>query len=365
MIDRPLEVLTDTQPLRIMIAWSDPPAELPAAQQLVNDLDLTVVGPGGETYYGNGVATGDRLNNVEGVVIDRPPVGRYSVQVRARNVPIASQPYALAVAGPIASVGKLEVRKTAEPADLVAPGGLITYTLSLSAGNRPITYTVALTDALPAHTSFAAASGGGVLLDGIVRWTIPALGIGQTITRTLTVRTNEALADGTPIVNSDYRAENNVDLPGVGRPVTVVVDAPPAPPGTLMLLKDAGRRVTVAPGELITYTLTVGAQSGPVSNVALTDTLPLGTIFVAASGAYERVGNGGNVITWQIGDLADGQTVTRTLTVRVLPQAADSALIENIDYLVAAGDTAPVSGPPVSVSIQIPPRQLWVPFVRR
>jgi uncharacterized repeat protein (TIGR01451 family) len=363
-IDRPLEVLTSTQPLRIMLAWSDPPAELPAAQQLVNDLDLTVVGPGGATYHGNGVAAGDRLNNVEGVVIDRPPVGRYTLRVRAHNVPVASQPYALAVAGPIATVGQMTVRKTADPATFVAPGGLITYTLSLSAGNQPIDNTIALTDALPANTSFVTASGGGALIGRTVKWTIPALAANQAITRTLTVRAGEALADGTPIVNGDYRAENDVDQPGVGQSVTVLVDVPPAPPGTLTLAKDVGRRVTVAPGGLITYTLTVGAQGGPVRGVALTDTLPLDTLFVAASGAYTRLEPDGLLVTWQIGDLAAGQTVTRTLTVRAPPVIAEGAPIQNVVYLATAGDAALVRGPPVSISVRTPPRQLWLPIAR-
>jgi hypothetical protein len=47
------------------------------------------------------VASGDRVNNVEGIVIDSPPVGRYSIEVRGFNVPISTQPYALAVAGPL------------------------------------------------------------------------------------------------------------------------------------------------------------------------------------------------------------------------------------------------------------------------
>lgn len=100
-VNRPLQVVTNTQPLRIMLVWTDPPASLSAAAQLVNDLDLVVTGPGG-TYYGNGVATGDRLNNVEGIIIDNPPIGEYQVSVNAFNVPIASQPYALVVAGPLA-----------------------------------------------------------------------------------------------------------------------------------------------------------------------------------------------------------------------------------------------------------------------
>jgi hypothetical protein len=83
-----------------MLAWTDPPASLSASAQLVNDLDLTVIGPGG-AYYGNGITTGDRVNNVEGVVIQNPPTGAYTVQVRAFNAPIAVQPYALTVGGPI------------------------------------------------------------------------------------------------------------------------------------------------------------------------------------------------------------------------------------------------------------------------
>jgi uncharacterized repeat protein (TIGR01451 family) len=283
------------------------------------------------------------------------------VQVRAHHVPIESQPYALGIAGPIAPVGQLMVRKTVEPALLIGPGELLTYTLSLSAGNRPITHTVTLTDALPANTTFVAASDDGALVGGVVSWTIPALAADQTITRTLTVRVDDTPADGTPIVNDDYRAGNSVDLPGVGLPVTVVVDVPP---GHLTLTKDVGRRVTIAAGELLTYTLTVGARNGPVSNVALTDTLPLDTVFVAASGTYTRSGPGDIVVTWRLGDLADGQMVKRTLTVRVLLGTADGTSIRNVNYEAGAVDAAPVDGPPLGVMVQTP-RRVWLPITRR
>jgi serine protease AprX len=97
---RPLQVTSSTQPLRVMLVWTDPPASLSASTQLVNDLDLVVTGPGG-TYYGNAISTGDRLNNVEGVIIDNPPLGTYEVTVSAYHIPVASQPYALVVAGPL------------------------------------------------------------------------------------------------------------------------------------------------------------------------------------------------------------------------------------------------------------------------
>ena len=101
-LTRPLQVTDSSQPLRIMLAWTDPPASLSASTQLVNDLDLVITGPGNTTYYGNSVATGDRLNNVEGVIISNPPIGEYQVHVTAYNVPIESQPFALVVAGPLA-----------------------------------------------------------------------------------------------------------------------------------------------------------------------------------------------------------------------------------------------------------------------
>ena len=99
--NQPLTVLTNTQPLRVMLNWTDPPASLAAAQQLVNDLDLVVIGPDGTRYYGNNQSTGDRTNNAEGVIINNPQIGAYQIEVNAHNVPIASQPYGLAVAGPL------------------------------------------------------------------------------------------------------------------------------------------------------------------------------------------------------------------------------------------------------------------------
>ena len=88
--------VTEGEELRVTLAWSDHPS-LPAARMhLVNDLDLRVVGPGGEVYYPNGRSSRDPLNNVERVVIDvkgRP--GDYSVELSAWNVPFSPQPFAL------------------------------------------------------------------------------------------------------------------------------------------------------------------------------------------------------------------------------------------------------------------------------
>jgi uncharacterized repeat protein (TIGR01451 family) len=237
----PLQVLDSSQPLRVMLAWTDPPASLSASSQLVNDLDLVVNGPNGAVYYGNNSAPGDRTNNVEGVIINNPPVGQYTVHVRGYNVPIGSQPYALAVGGPIANVGQMTLTKTADPPLQIQPGGLITYTL------------------------------------------------------------------------------------------------------------------------------TVDARNLPISGVVLSDTLPANTTFVAASGAYTRSGPGNSVVAWALGGLNAGQTVARTLSVRVLPNTPNSSTISNTAYRVVAADAATINGSPVNVAVHATtaPKQVWLPLVMR
>lgn len=93
-------------PFRIILAWTDYPGEPAAAKALVNDLDLEVIAPNGNHYYGNqGLYTSgqclrggqwDACNNVEGVIIPDAPHGAYRVVVRGVNVPQGPQPFALA-----------------------------------------------------------------------------------------------------------------------------------------------------------------------------------------------------------------------------------------------------------------------------
>ena len=62
---------------------------------------------GGDTYYGNVYQNGysipggdyDRLNNVECVNIENPPVGAYTITIEGYNVPQGPQPFALVITG--------------------------------------------------------------------------------------------------------------------------------------------------------------------------------------------------------------------------------------------------------------------------
>jgi subtilisin family serine protease len=98
--------VSDSQPLRITLAWSDYPAIALVAKTLVNDLDLEVETPDGTFVRGNAnaalpstcrdIAGFDRCDNVESVDIPTPIAGGYIIRVRGAVVPFGPQPFALA-----------------------------------------------------------------------------------------------------------------------------------------------------------------------------------------------------------------------------------------------------------------------------
>ncbi|HKX32264.1 MAG TPA: S8 family serine peptidase [Blastocatellia bacterium] len=86
------------EPLRITLVWSDPKAAIGSAVALVNNLNLEVIDPMGNVYRGNANfsnaysqpangAAFDELNPVEGVYIQAPLPGVYTVHVIGANVP--------------------------------------------------------------------------------------------------------------------------------------------------------------------------------------------------------------------------------------------------------------------------------------
>ncbi|MFN8444178.1 MAG: S8 family serine peptidase [Caldilineaceae bacterium] len=82
--------------LNITLVWTDPPAQTAASKRLVNDLDLSVQGPGGLVYAG-GADAPDHVNNVEVIRLSNPTAGNYQITVSASSVngQFGAQPFAL------------------------------------------------------------------------------------------------------------------------------------------------------------------------------------------------------------------------------------------------------------------------------
>lgn len=92
-------VVPGTNAVSVLLAWTDYPGTLGAAQALVNDLDLQLIMPDGTVQYPNGLNGPDHTNNVEGIDVAFVPPGVCTVQVSGVVNMGVTQHYALVVRG--------------------------------------------------------------------------------------------------------------------------------------------------------------------------------------------------------------------------------------------------------------------------
>ncbi len=126
-----IRVDSAAMPFRVALIWTDYPGTMRAARILVNDLDLTVISPSGVEYKGNVYAGGqsqiggvyDSLNVEECFRLNTPEIGNWTIKVKAKNVPMGPQPYALAAIGMFTPPAATEF--DAAVTALVAPRGVI------------------------------------------------------------------------------------------------------------------------------------------------------------------------------------------------------------------------------------------------
>ncbi len=108
-----VEVAGNGEPLKVVLAWTEPPGAADSATPVINDLDLVVTSPDGtQTFRGNQFAGGvstpggaaDTLNNVEVVLVNTPMTGDWTVTVTATTVNVGApgQGFALVASGDLA-----------------------------------------------------------------------------------------------------------------------------------------------------------------------------------------------------------------------------------------------------------------------
>nr|WP_315987917.1 S8 family serine peptidase [Desulforamulus aquiferis] len=105
------------QPFRVVMAYSDYPKTPGVGKDLVNDLDLKVIGPDNKgIYWGNGYMEGDRLNNVEEVIVYNPEPGQtYTIEVAGHNIVHGPQPFSIVFgdmtySGTVAEINNEEIK---------------------------------------------------------------------------------------------------------------------------------------------------------------------------------------------------------------------------------------------------------------
>jgi len=211
---------------------------------------------------------------------------------------------------PAANVSITKTVSNSAPAD----GTDVTYTLTLSNPGPDAAAGVSVSDPLPAGVTCVSdtASVGSISACGAtITWTVGTLADGGSATATITVEVN---ADSGTIDNTATETQTTADPTGTQ---TASASTNPAPAANVSISKTVSNPTPVD-GTDVTYTLTLH-NAGPdaAAGVAVSDPLPAGLTCESDTAAVGSITACGSTITWTVGSLADGATVTATITVQV------------------------------------------------
>lgn len=205
-----------------------------------------------------------------------------------------------------------------------APGDVVTYTLNYANTGSQNATAVSILDMLDPSLLYPASSSPGFYSspDG------PVFDLGTVAKHTsgsvsFTAQIDPNIAAGTNVLNNSAQIwSTEVTTPVVSNTVSTTVNAD----YTLSLTKTASPD-PVAPGGDILYTLTYSNTGNITSpDLYLNDAVPTNTTFVSATdGGTETAGN----VSWYVGMLAPGTTLSTTLDVMVDPSVADGTIISN------------------------------------
>lgn len=201
----------------------------------------------------------------------------------------------------------VQVVKSVAPA-VVPGGGTFTYSLLVSNTGTDTATAISVWDTLPAGAGFSAASAGGAF-DGVkVDWTVANLVPGASAT--VWVQAIYLSTGATVGPNTGWAGWSNsvgwTRTSARSNPVTVAGETP-----HVVVVKSAFP-TAVAIGGTVTYTLSLtNTGTDTATSLAVWDTLPPGTTFAAASGAWSW---DGTRVLWALPALAPGAGTSVTVS---------------------------------------------------
>ena len=257
---------------------------------------------------------------------------------------------ALLSASKAAAQADLSLTQTAAPS-VVAPGGTITYTLSLTNNGPNTAVTAVVYQQTPPNTTFQS-------IVTPANWTCnaPAVGAtgqiictftggggnftnGSTATFTIRVTVNAGVAAGTLILNSADTTSTIADPVASNNASTSSVRVETAGQADLSV------SMTAAPTPVFVFsnlTYTIQVQNLGLANAtsgSLTDTIPAGTTFVSSS-STQGTCSGTSTVTCALGTIVSGSPITVTITVT----APGTATTLTNTATVSSTTTDPVAG---------------------
>ena len=192
------------------------------------------------------------------------------------------------------------------------PGSPITYALTVTNNGPSTTTTTTVSDTLPTDTSYVSATpstGSCSAAAGVITCELGSMAIGDSVEITVVVDVDPAstgLLTNTATVSSNLPDVNPLDN------TSTVVTSPTAQAD---LVIDKVAPATYVPGTPVTYTIDV-TNDGPstATDVVVTDTLPVGVTFDAASSSVACTASAGTVTCDPV-VLGPGESVQYTIVV--------------------------------------------------
>jgi uncharacterized repeat protein (TIGR01451 family) len=237
--------------------------------------------------------------------------------------------------------GTITITKTVQDAThggSAEPGEPLTYTITLSNSGGGDVTGYGVTDPLDSNLVFDSASNGGALAGNTVTWSNLTIPANNSLVLTVSVTVVNPIPPGvTTIGNVAYAtggtAPNCSAVPTPSNCASIPVTA-----GAVTIVKtvaDANGDNLAAPGEALTYTITLSNTGGGDATLGLTDPIDPNVVFVSASngGAYA-----GGVVSWtNLTVPANGSLALTVVTTVANPLAAGVTSIANVAY--ATGST--------------------------
>ena len=211
----------------------------------------------------------------------------------------------------------LQLANTSSP-NPATQGQPFDYTLTVTNAGPAPTSDVNLSDQLPSGVRLVQATPSqGVCSKGYqyVRCALDTLGGGHTATVTITVH---AVQSGTIYNTASVMGREYDPYQGNNSATAVTEIRPGGQFGADLSVANAVDRSQAAPGEQLTYTITV-ANAGPAVAVGthLSDQLPRGAEFVSVSPSQGSCTPSTTEVVCQLGDLASGGAATVTVVAKV------------------------------------------------
>jgi uncharacterized repeat protein (TIGR01451 family) len=214
----------------------------------------------------------------------------------------------------------------------ITAGTNATYTITLTNNGPNAAQGVVLTDTLPAGSTFVSMtknSGPDTFTfsqsGGTVKQTATAnIAAGSTDTFTLVVNAPSNLANGAAFNNTASVSESNPDPNTANNTSTTTGTISNSSPNADVAVSMSGP-TSSAEGNNVTYTVTVH-NNGPASatGVSLADTLGSVLSFRSATTTQGNFSQASGVVTFTIGTIASGGTVTATVTAQAIEDGSTS-----------------------------------------